>query len=103
MRNHLNGLAQVISAAFFRNDLLVNAAGGPVIVARKLGVSEAFVVPEIEVGFGPVIGDEDFAVLKRRHGAGIHVQVWIELHQVDRDATAFEQAPNGSRRQSLAE
>ena len=103
MRNHLNSLAQVISAALLGDDLLVNASGGPVVIARKFGVSEALVVPEIEVGFGAVIGDEDFAVLKRRHGAGIHVQVWIELHQVDRDATAFEQAPDGSRRQSLAE
>src|SRR6266700_6449234 len=103
VRNYLDGLAEIISATLLRDDLLVNAPGGPVVIARKFGVSETLVVPEVEVGFGAVIGDEDFAVLKRRHGAGIHVEVWIELHQVDREATTFEQAPDGSRRQSLAE
>jgi hypothetical protein len=33
-------------------------------------VREALIVPEIEVGFGPVVVSEDFAVLERAHGAG---------------------------------
>ena len=55
-------------------------------------MSEALVMSEIEVGFGAVIGDEDFAVLEGRHGARINVEVRVKLHQVDFEPTAFEQA-----------
>ncbi len=71
--NDLHGFAQVIAAALFGENGFVDAAGGPVIVARKFGVGEALVMAEIEIGFGAVFGDEDFAVLKGAHGAGIHV------------------------------
>ena len=103
VRNHLHGFAEIVAAALFGDDLLVDAAGGPVIVAGKFGVGEALVVAEVEIGFGAVVGDEDFAVLKRRHGAGVNVQVGIELHQVDFEAAAFEQAADGGRRQSFAQ
>ena len=99
----LDGLAEVVAAALFGDDLLVNAAGGQVVVAGEFGVGEALVVAEIEVGFRAVVGDEDLAVLERRHGAGVDVQVRIELHQVDLEAAGFEQAADGGRGQSLAE
>ena len=92
VRNDLYGLAQIIAATFFGDDLLVDAAGGPVIIARELGVSEALVVAEIEIGFGAVVGHEDFAMLKRRHRSGIDVQIGIELLQVDLEPAALEQA-----------
>ena len=103
VRNHLHGLAEIIAAALLGDDLLVDAAGGPVVVARKFGVGEAFVVAEVEIGLGAVVGDEDLAVLERRHGARIDVEVGVELHQVDLQPTAFQQAADGGRRQSLAQ
>ena len=103
VRNHLHRLAQVIAPPLFGDDLLVEAPGGPIVIARKFGVSKAFVVTEIEIGFRAVIGDEHFAMLKRRHRPRIHVQVRIELHQVDFEAAAFQQTANRSRRQSLAQ
>ena len=69
VRNDLHGLAEIVAAALFGDDGFVDAAGGPVIVAAQLGVGEALVVAEVEVGFGAIVGDEDFAVLERRHGA----------------------------------
>jgi hypothetical protein len=33
-------------------------------------VREALVVAEVEIGFGAVVGDEHFAMLKRRHVPG---------------------------------
>ena len=66
----LDGLAEVVAAALFGDDLLVDAAGGEVVIAGEMGVGEAFVVAEVEVGLGAVVGDEDFAVLEGRHGAG---------------------------------
>jgi hypothetical protein len=83
------------------NDLLVDAAGGEIIVARQGRVGEALVVPEVKVGFGAVVGDEDFAVLEGRHGARIDVEVRVELHHIDAQAAAFKQTADGSRRQTF--
>ncbi len=102
MGNHLDGLAQVVAAAFLQDDLLVDAAGGVVVVAGERRVSEALIVAEVEVGFSPVVGDEDFAVLEGRHGAGIDVEVGVELHQVDAEAAALEQAADRRSRETFA-
>jgi hypothetical protein len=32
---------------------------------------------EVEVGLSPIIGDEDFPVLERVHGAGVDVEVGV--------------------------
>jgi hypothetical protein len=89
VRDDLDGLAEVVAAAFFGDDLLVDAAGGEVVVAGELGVGEALVVTEVEVGFGAVVGDEDLAVLEGRHGAGVDVEVGVKLHEIDLDATGL--------------
>ena len=103
VRNHLHRLAEIVAAPLLGDDLLVEAPGGPVVVAGKFGVGEALVVAEVEIGLGAVVGDENLAVLKRRHRARIHVQIGIELHQVDLHAAALQQASDGSCGQSLAE
>ena len=51
-------------------------------------------MPDVEVGLGAVLGDEHLAVLERVHGAGVDVEVGVEL--LHRDL----QAPRG---QQLAE
>ena len=66
-------------------------------------MGKAFVVAEVEIGFGAVVGNENLAVLEGRHGARVHVEVRIELHQVDFQATALQQAANGGRRQPFPE
>ena len=91
VRNHLHGLAEIIAAAFFAQNGFVDAAGGPVIVAGELGVGEALVVAEVEIGLRAVFGDEDFAVLKRTHGAWINVEVRIALLQGDFETATFEE------------
>ena len=89
MRNHLDGFAQIIPAPFFGNNLLVNTAGRPVVVARESGVGEALVMPEVEVRFRAVVGNENLPVLKRRHRARIDVQIRVELHQINFEPAAL--------------
>jgi hypothetical protein len=101
--NDLDGFAEVIAAALLGNDLLVNATGGPIVIARKFGVGKAFVVAEVEIGLGAVVGNENLAVLEGRHRPWVHVEVRIELHQVDFQPTALQQAANRGRRQPLPE
>jgi hypothetical protein len=54
-------------------------------------VCETFVVAEVEVGLRTVFGDEDFAVLKRTHRAGIDVEVRIALLEGDFKTATFEE------------
>ena len=99
----LDGLAEVVAAAFFGDDLFVDAAGGEVVVAGEVGVGEALVVAEVEVGLGAVVGDEDFAVLEGRHGAGVYVEVGVKLHEVDLETAGFEQAADRGCGETFAE
>ena len=82
MGDDLDGFAEVIAAAFLGEDGFVDAAAGPVIVAAELDVGKAFVVAEVEVGFGAIVGDKNFAMLIRgswcrdpRSGTG-HISEW---------------------------
>ena len=70
---------------------------GQIVGLRELGVGEAFVVAQVEIGLGAVVGDEDLAVLERAHRAGIDVQVRIEFLQRDPQPAAFEQAADRRR------
>ena len=84
VRDHLDGRAEIVAAPLFFDDRLVDLAGRDVVDARQRLVDEALVVPEIEIGLGAVLGDEDLAVLVRVHRPGVDVDVGIEL--LDRNA-----------------
>src|SRR5690242_7205356 len=101
VRDHLHGLAKVIAAALARNNLLVDASAGEVVGLRERRVGEAFVVAEVEIGLGAIVGDKDLAMLEGAHGTGIDVQVWVELLQRDFEAAAFEETTDARGRDSL--
>ena len=44
----------------------------------------------VEIGLGAVVGDKNLAVLKRRHGSGIDVEIGIELLQVNPQSAALQ-------------
>ncbi len=100
--NDLDGFAEVVAAALLGENGFVDAAGGPVIVAGKLGVGEALVVAEVEVGFRAVFGDKDFPVLKRAHRTGIDVQVRIAFLKGDFETATFEETTDGGSCNSLS-
>ena len=52
--------------------------------------NKTLVMAEIQIGFGPVMRDEHFAVLKRAHGARVDIDVRIELDHRDFEAAGFE-------------
>ena len=65
VRDHLHRAAEVIAAALLADHALVDLAGREIVALAHLGLDEALVVAEIEVGLGAVLGHEDFAVLER--------------------------------------
>ena len=103
VRDDLDGAAEVVAAPLLGDDGVVDAAGGDVGVALHELVEEALVVAQVEVGLGAVLGDEDLAVLVRAHGAGVDVDVRVELLARDLEAAGLEQAPDGRRGDALAQ
>ena len=103
VRDHLDGLAEVVAAALLGDHLGVDLAGGDVGPAGEVGVEEALVVADVEVGLGAVVGHEDLTVLERVHRPGVHVEVGVELLHRDAEATGLQQAAQRGSRQPLAE
>jgi hypothetical protein len=58
---------------------------------------------EIQVRFGAIRGDEHLAVLEGTHGAGIHIDVGIQLHHTDFEAACLENGTQGSGRNAFAQ
>jgi hypothetical protein len=103
VRDDLDGVAQVLAAALLGDHAGVDLPGGDVRVLAQVPVEEAFVVTDVEVGLGAVVGDEDLAVLERVHGAGVDVEVRVELLHRDAQATVGQQRAQARGGEPLAE
>ena len=102
VRNDLDRLAKIVSAAFLFNHRKINAPTRPVIRLRKLGVCKSLVMTKIQIGLGPVVGHENLAVLKRRHRSRIDVYIRVQLHHLNRQPPGLQQRPDRTRRQPFA-
>ena len=100
--NDLDRAAKIVAAPLARDHFGVDTAGRDVRHLVEVDVDEALVVAQVEVGLGPVFGDEHLAMLVGRHRARIDVDVGIELLHGDRQATGLEQPAQGSGRDAFA-
>ena len=98
VRNHLHGFAEVITAPFLLQHGLIHAAAGEVVELRKLRMGKPFVMAEIQISFRAVIEHVDFAVLKRAHCAGIHIEIGIKLLQCHLETARLKQGTEGGGR-----
>ena len=103
VRDDLHRVAEVVPAALLGDHRGVDLAGGDVRLGREVDVEEALVVPDVQVGLGAVLGDEDLTVLERVHGAGVHVEVRVQLLHGDAEAAGHQQRAEAGRRQALPE
>ncbi len=101
--NDLDGGAEIIAAALLGQDVLIDAAGGDVVLLGRGTPGEALVMTEIEIGLRAVVGHEHFAVLVRRHRSGIEVEVGIELAKADLVAPRLQQRAERRRCQTFSE
>ncbi len=92
VRDDLHRAAEVVAAPLLADHVFVDAPGGEVVAPGGGHADEAFVMAEIEIGFRAVAGDEHLAVLERAHGAGIDVDVGVELDQGDLEPRASSTA-----------
>ncbi len=65
--HYLHGLSQVNALSFFSNDIIVDTPGGDVIGLGSADVQESFIVAQVQVCFGAVVGYIALSVL-----VGIH-------------------------------
>ena len=79
VRDDLHGAAEEIAAPLAGDERLIDGALGEVALAREVLVDESLVVAQVQISLVAVFGDEYLAVLKRAHGARIHVQVRVHL------------------------
>jgi hypothetical protein len=103
VRDDLDGGPEIVAAALPRDDVLVDAARGDIVVPARGAAGEALVVAQVEIGLRAVVGDEHLAVLIRAHGARIDVQIGVELAQAHRVAARLEERAECRCSQSLAE
>ena len=87
MWDDLDGSSEIVAATFTCDHGRVDTPGCHIRGLREIDVDESLVVPEVEIGLGTVIGDEDLAVLVGRHGAWVNVQVGIQFDHGDAQAT----------------
>lgn len=83
MGDDLHRFAKVGALALALDYRLVNGAGSDVVGARGGHVEEAFVVSEIEIGFGAVLGHIAFAVFVGIERPRIDVDVWVKFLNCD--------------------
>ena len=79
MRDDLDCAAAEISAAFFLQDGPVDFPSGDIGILGQAFVDEAFVVAQIQICFGAVVGDKDFTVLDRVHCPRVNIDIWIKF------------------------
>ena len=103
VRNHLYGRAEIVAAALSCDDLLVDSARCNVVSLCGRNPGESLVVTQIEVGFRPVVGHIDLAVLIGAHRPGIHVEIGIELPNADLVATRLQKSGERCRHETFAE
>src|SRR5581483_5598767 len=95
VRDHLHGAAQIVAAPLAGQNVLVDAPRGDVVALRRRHAGEALVVAEVEVGLRPVVGHEHLTVLVGAHGAGVDVEIGVELPQPDPVAAGLEKRSEG--------
>ncbi len=103
VRNDLDGGAEIVAAPLLGEDVLIDAAGGDVVLLGRGPAGEALVVAEVEIGLGAVVGDEHLAVLIGRHRAGIDVEIGVELAQPHLVAARLQQRAERRRSETLAQ
>src|SRR5699024_6875790 len=75
----LHGVTEVGALALLGDHTGVDLAGGDVGRGGQFGVQETLVVADVQVGLGPVLGDEHLTVLEGVHGPRVDVEVGVEL------------------------
>ena len=102
VRDDLHGATEVITATLLGDHRRIDLAGRDIARLAQRDIDEALVMTEVEIGLSAVVGDEHLAVLIRRHGARIHVEIGVELLHPDVEPARLEDRADRCGGDSLA-
>ena len=91
VRDDLHGRAQIVATPLLLDDRIVDTTGSDVRLSGEVFVYKSFIVAQVEIGFGTIVGDEYFAMLERIHGPGINIDVGVNLLHRHLEATILQQ------------
>ena len=103
MGNHLDRLAKELTATLFLDNVQVNLPSRIVRITSQRTVRESLVVSQVEIGLTSIVQNVNLTVLIGAHGAGVYVNVGIQLLHFDFEPTPFQQHTDRSTSQSLTE
>src|SRR5262249_17983060 len=103
VRNNLDGRAQIIAAPLLSENFLIDTAGRNIVLARRRTTGEPLVMTQVEIGLGPVVGDENLAMLIRRHRARVDIQIGVELAQSHFVSARLQERAKRRRCETLTE
>ena len=103
MGDDLHRLSQISALTLLVQHVPVHLAGGQVGVLVQVLVDEALVVAQVQVGLGAVVGDEHLTVLQGAHGAGVHVDVGVQLLAGHLQAAALQKPTQRCSGNALAQ
>jgi hypothetical protein len=92
MGNDLHRGAQIVAAALACDHGGIDAPGRDVVAAARGHAGEALVMAQVQIGFGPVIGDEDLAMLERAHRPRIDVEIGVQLAESDLESPRLQKS-----------
>jgi len=95
MRHHLDGATKEHTLPLLSDDGTINLPGGHTGGSGEVGIDEAFVMTQVEVSFGTILGNVDLAMLIRRHCTWIDIDIRVQLLNGDRDITTLQNLPYG--------
>ena len=101
--DNLDGTAQVVPPALPVQHVPVHLARGDGGIDGEILVNKPLVVPQIQVGLRAVVGDEHLAVLVGAHGARVHVEIGVQLLDLDPQAALLQQTSQRGRRNALTQ
>ena len=103
VRNNLDSFAEVITATFSGQHILINLSAGQVVTSPEHTTGEPLVVSEVEIGLRPVVEHINLAVLVRAHRARVDIEIRVEFSHGDPQAAAFEQCAERGGGKTFAE
>ena len=101
--NDLNRGTQILAPAFLVQHVPVHLSGSQVGELIQVFVDEALVVTQVQIGLRAVLGDVDLAVLVGAHGAGVNVDVGVQLLGGDLQSPRLEKTAKRRRGDALAQ
>ena len=92
VRDYLNCCSKIVAAALSGKYIPVNFTGTDAAAACQIFIYKSLVMAQIQIGFSPVFGDENFTMLVWTHGAGVYIEVRVKFLEQNPKTTLFQQS-----------